>query len=96
MTRMDPILERTKRQFDQLGQQSMLLDNLPIDDMLGLQLVRKSETASIYPPWGTYNGEWNVEDPLMILIEFSNFRSGLRESVHGMMTDEKFDRLMEE
>ena len=44
----------------------------------------------------TYNGEWNVEDSLIILIEFSNFRSGLRESVHGMMTDEKFDRLMEE
>jgi len=40
---MDPILERTKRQFDLLGQQSMMLDNLPLDKMLSLQLVRKTD-----------------------------------------------------
>lgn len=43
VTRMDPILERTKRQFDQLGTSSMMLDSLPLDEMLYLQLVRKGE-----------------------------------------------------
>ena len=36
---MDPILERTKRQFDLLGQSSMMLNTLPIDMSLRLQLV---------------------------------------------------------
>lgn len=41
--RMDPVLERTKRQFDLLGQNAMIMmDRLPLDEMLGLQLARKN------------------------------------------------------
>lgn len=77
--KMDPILERTKRQFDTQGPNSLMLDSLPIDDVLCLQLVRKNEGLPIYPPWGDYSDTWNVEDPLMALVELSNFRSAIRD-----------------
>ena len=78
VTRMDPILERTKREFDLLGNQSIMMDNLPLDLTCGLQLVRKQEGPSKYPPWGNYSGEWQVEDPLMVFIELAGYRSELR------------------
>ena len=51
---MDPVLERTKRQFDQLGQNSMMLDTLPIDMSLRLRLVDNQDLKEKYPPYGTY------------------------------------------
>jgi hypothetical protein len=41
--RVDPILERTRRQFDQLSPNSMLLNTLPIDDQLALRLIKQSD-----------------------------------------------------
>ena len=76
---MDPVLERTKRQFDLLGAQSLMLNTLPIDELLGLQLVRKNDGLPNYPPWGNYEDEWAVDEPLMSLIELANFRSNFRD-----------------
>jgi hypothetical protein len=95
VTRMDPVLERTKRQFDMLGQQSMMLDTLPIDDLLGLQLVRQTDGLPKYPTWGVYTEEWQVEDPLMIFLELANHRAQFKDSFEGGMTDEHIDRVME-
>lgn len=85
---MDPVLERTKRQFDSLGQTSMMLNTLAIDDLLCLQLVRQNEGAPKYPPWGDYADTWSVEDPLMAFLELSSFRAEVREQLQGTMQDE--------
>ena len=46
--------------------------------MLGLQLVRKSDGVPNYPPWGIYEGEWRVDEPMFSFIEIAEYRSKYR------------------
>lgn len=73
--RVDPILERTRRQFDQLSPNSMLLNTLPIDDQLTVRLVKKGDEPPKYPQWGDYSGPWKSDDPLMVFTALNIFRT---------------------
>jgi len=76
---MDPVLERTRRQFDQISPDSILLNTLSADEQLTLRLIDRGNYLARYPAWGDYAGPWSVEDPLMILTELNMFRSGFQE-----------------
>lgn len=77
-----------------LGQKSMMLDTLPLDEMLCLQLTRKNEGQHKYPPWGEYNDLWKAEDPLMAFIELAIFRNQVREAFDGYMPEEGTEKGM--
>lgn len=46
----------------------MMLNTLPIDLSLRLQLVDNKDEKGKYPPYGLYNDEWKVDDPLMAFV----------------------------
>jgi len=74
----------------------MMLDTLPIDLSLRLQLVNNQDHKDKLPPYGTYADDWQVHDPLMAFVELASFRQNFEESYGGKISSEDYEELLYE
>lgn len=95
--RVDPVLEKNKRRFDQLGSTTLLMDTLGLNEQLSLELSHQPRGEGEFPEWGYLDEEeWCVDDPLMCFVEMGNFRNRLEESQGVMREEDDIERLFEE